>query len=61
MWVKLSRLPFDQKTNRITAKALINPSYMGMIAKEGTVFKVISPQISAGGIENLDSSFAALH
>ena len=28
---------------------------MGMIAKEGTVFKVISPQISAGGIENLDS------
>ena len=26
-----------------------------MIAKEGTVFIVISPQISAGGIENLDS------
>ena len=25
------------------------------MTKEGTVFKVISPQISAGGIENLDS------
>ena len=31
---------------------------MGMIAKEGTVFKVISPQISAGGIENLDSLYS---
>lgn len=52
---EVEQIALDQKTNRITAKALINPSYMGMIAKEGTVFKVISPQISAGGIENLDS------
>lgn len=52
---EVEQIALDQKTNRITAKALINPSYMGMIAKEGTIFKVISPQISAGGIENLDS------
>ncbi len=52
---EVEQIALDQNTNRITAKALINPSYMGMIAKEGTVFKVISPQISAGGIENLDS------
>ena len=52
---EVEQIALDQNTNHITAKALINPSYMGMIAKEGTVFKVISPQISAGGIENLDS------
>lgn len=39
---EVEQIALDQKTNRITAKALINPSYMGMIAKEGTVFKVIS-------------------
>ncbi|MCK3657426.1 hypothetical protein A4G18_01485 [Pasteurellaceae bacterium Pebbles2] len=40
---------------RIVATALMNPNYMNLIAKDGSVFKVISPQISAGGIENLDS------
>ena len=58
---EVEQISLDQKTNRITAKALINPSYHGMIAKEGTVFKVISPQISAGGIENLDSLLQPLH
>ncbi|MCW9718105.1 PqiB family protein [Avibacterium sp. 21-599] len=40
---------------KIIAIALINPQYMAMIAKENSKFRLISPQISAGGIENLDS------
>ena len=30
---EVEQIALDQKQNRITAKALINPSYMGMIAK----------------------------
>lgn len=52
---EIENISLDTKTKKITAKALINPSYMNMIAKEGSVFKIISPQISAGGIENLES------
>ncbi|MCW9709845.1 MlaD family protein [Avibacterium sp. 21-586] len=40
---------------KIIATALINPKYMAIIAKENSKFRLISPQISAGGIENLDS------
>ncbi|MEE3608583.1 MlaD family protein [Avibacterium paragallinarum] len=40
---------------KILATALINPKYMAIIAKENSKFRLISPQISAGGIENLDS------
>lgn len=52
---EIDSLNFDQKKRKIIAKALINPQYMPLIAKEGSRFKLISPQISAGGIENLDS------
>lgn len=40
---------------KIIATALVNPKYMELIAKENSKFVLISPQISAGGIENLDS------
>ncbi|MBN6711548.1 MCE family protein [Haemophilus haemoglobinophilus] len=43
------------KENKIKATALIQANYMNMIAKEGSQFRIISPQISAGGIENIDS------
>ncbi len=43
------------KENKIIATALINPNYMNLVAREGSKFRLISPQISAGGIENLDS------
>lgn len=43
------------ENNGIVVKALINPEYMKMIARENSVFKVISPQVSAGAIENLDA------
>ena len=52
---QIDSIQLDTKSKRITAKALINPNYMNMIAKEGSNFTIISPQISAGGIDNLDS------
>lgn len=52
---EVENITLDPKSRKITAQALINPNYMGMIAKEGSTFKIISPQISAGAIENLDS------
>lgn len=52
---EIDSVQLDQKNNKIISKALIHPNYMALIAKEGSRFKVISPQISAGGIENIDS------
>ncbi len=52
---EIESVTLDAKSKKIIAKALVNPNYMSMIAKEGSLFKIISPQISAGGIENLDS------
>ena len=52
---EIESVTLDAKSKKIIAKALVNPNYMSMIAKEGSQFKIISPQISAGGIENLDS------
>lgn len=52
---EIESIHLDTKSNRIVAKALINPNYMSMVAKEGSHFKIISPQISAGGIDNLES------
>ena len=52
---EIDSVQLDQKNNKIISKALIHPNYMALIAKEGSRFKLISPQISAGGIENIDS------
>lgn len=52
---EIEQISLDKANNRITAKALINPEYMNIVAKENSRFKVIAPQISAGAIENLDA------
>lgn len=52
---EISQVDFSQKNKRIVAKALIQPEYLDLVARENSKFKIISPQISAGGIENLDS------
>ncbi|HBO37230.1 MAG TPA: MCE family protein [Pasteurellaceae bacterium] len=52
---EVESIDLDQKMKKIIVKALMNPNYMSMIAKDGSQFRVISPQISAGSIENLDS------
>ncbi|ABR74447.1 hypothetical protein CBG46_10800 [Actinobacillus succinogenes] len=55
---EIESLSLDTKSRKVIAKAFMNPQYMGLIAKSGSSFRVISPQISAGGIENLDSLLA---
>ncbi len=52
---QIESIRLNNKTQKIEAKALINGEYMAIVAKEGSQFTVISPQISAGGIENIDS------
>ncbi len=52
---EIDSVSLDKSNNKIIAKALMNPNYMNIVAKEGSVFKVISPQISTSGVENLDS------
>lgn len=52
---EIETITLDQKSKKIIAQALMNPTYMNIIAKDGSQFRVISPQINAGGIENLDS------
>lgn len=52
---EIDNISLDSKSHKIVAKAFIHPNYMTLLAKEGSQFKVISPQISAGGIENLSS------
>ncbi|PJG86576.1 PqiB family protein [Conservatibacter flavescens] len=52
---EIEQINLDKNNNRIIAKALINPNYMDIVAKENSRFQVISPEISAGGIQNLDS------
>ncbi|MDO5055180.1 MlaD family protein [Pasteurella oralis] len=52
---EIDQINLDTKSNKVIAKALINPQYMALVAKEGSRFTLISPQISAGGIENLES------
>lgn len=52
---EIDSIQLEQKSQKVITKALINPQYMALVAKEGSRFKLISPQISAGGIDNLDS------
>ncbi|MGF7431999.1 PqiB family protein [Pasteurella bettyae] len=52
---EIESISLDKNNQKVVAKALMNPNYMGIVAKEGSQFRIISPQISAGGIENLDS------
>ncbi|MDG2957552.1 MlaD family protein [Exercitatus varius] len=55
---EIESLALDTKSQKVIAKAFMNPQYMGIVAKSGSSFRVISPRISAGGIENLDSLLA---
>ncbi|MBV7387093.1 MCE family protein [Pasteurellaceae bacterium TAE3-ERU1] len=52
---ELSALDLDSKNNRIKARALIQGQYYALVSKKGSSFSVISPEISAGAIENIDS------
>lgn len=45
--------------NEVQAKAVLYPEYVGTFARAGTRFSVITPQISAAGVEHLDTLFQA--
>ena len=41
--------------NEVQAKAVLYPEYMQTFARAGTRFSVVTPKISAGGVEHLDT------
>lgn len=43
--------------NEVQAKAVLYPEYVNTFARAGTRFSVITPQISAAGVEHLDTIF----
>ncbi|TCW17474.1 paraquat-inducible protein B [Raoultella sp. BIGb0138] len=43
--------------NEVQAKAVLYPEYVNTFARGGTRFSVITPQISAAGVEHLDTIF----
>ena len=43
--------------NEVQAKAVLYPEYVGTFARAGTRFSMITPQISAAGVEHLDTLF----
>lgn len=45
--------------NEVQAKAVLYPEYVGTFARAGTRFSMITPQISAAGVEHLDTLFEA--
>jgi len=45
--------------NEVQAKAVLYPEYVNTFARAGTRFSVITPQISAAGVEHLDTLFQA--
>lgn len=51
---EVSNIKLSNK-NGISIKAIIDPKYITTIAREGSKFSVISPQVSAGSIEHLDT------
>ena len=41
--------------NEVQAKAVLYPEYVQTFARGGTRFSVVTPQISAAGVEHLDT------
>lgn len=52
---EVSEISLNAKNHKILAKALIQPEYFGLVAKESSEFNLITPKISNVGVENLDS------
>lgn len=52
---QLESLQLITERNEVQAKAVLYPQYVNTFSRAGTRFSVISPQISAGGVEHLDS------
>lgn len=54
---EIKKISLDQKKQQVIANALITGDYFSQLSKQGSQFSVVTPQISAGGVQNLDALF----
>ena len=52
---QVESLKLNQSLNQVAAQAVLYPEYVDTFARLGTRFSVVSPEISAGGVQNLDT------
>lgn len=52
---QLDSMDLEASRKEVVAKAVLYPEYVTTFAKAGTRFSVVTPQISAAGVENLDT------
>ncbi|MFC0323253.1 MlaD family protein [Gallibacterium melopsittaci] len=53
----IQTIKLDDKKQQVIADALIIGDYFRKLSKQGSRFTLITPQISAGGVQNLDALF----
>lgn len=52
---QLDSMELEPSRKEVVAKAVLYPEYVATFSKAGTRFSVVTPQISAAGVENLDT------
>ncbi|MFS7195542.1 MlaD family protein [Rahnella inusitata] len=52
---QVESLKLDPQLNQVAAKAVLYPEYVDNFARRGSRFSIVSPEISAGGVSNLDT------
>jgi len=52
---QVESLQLDAQLHQVEAKAVLYPEYVEAFARVGTRFSIVSPQISAAGVNNLDT------
>jgi paraquat-inducible protein B len=52
---QVESLKLDPELNQVAAKAVLYPEYVDTFARLGTRFSIVSPEISAAGVQNLDT------
>ncbi|NMP28865.1 MCE family protein [Rahnella sp. SAP-1] len=52
---QVESLKLDPQLNQVAAKAVLYPEYVVTFARQGTRFSIVSPEISAAGVQNLDT------
>ena len=52
---QLDSMELEPSRKEVVAKAVLYPEYVRSFSKVGTRFSVVTPQISAAGVENLDT------
>lgn len=52
---QVESLKLDPQLNQVAAKAVLYPEYVDTFARLGTRFSIVSPQISAAGVQNIDT------